>query len=129
MNCYLLVLLFVLWETEARVCRTSYDCPQRARCCRNSHGDTLPLQEGKSRDILIGFDSPLQSSGRCSSRLARKNEQCDPNNCECEQGLDCYRPMSGICCPLYRCYNATWVKQQREFWEKCFRNPRCRLPM
>ena len=30
----------------------------------------------------------LQSStGRCSSRLARKHEQCDPYNCECEQGM------------------------------------------
>ncbi|XP_078317363.1 uncharacterized protein LOC144620473 isoform X2 [Crassostrea virginica] len=69
MSYYLLALLFVTWETEALLCETSADCPQEAKCCRNSNGDTLPLQEG-----II------------------------------ERGLDCYRPMSGICCPLYRCY-------------------------
>lgn len=43
-------------------------------------------------------------------------------------GLECYRPISGVCCIPYQCYNATWVREDREYWDTCFRDPHCPLP-
>lgn len=43
-------------------------------------------------------------------------------------GLECYRPISGVCCIPYRCHNATWVREDREYWDTCFRDPHCPLP-
>ena len=51
---------------------------------KSSHDSYIVANLAK---FVSGIDGPLQSTGRCSSRLARKNEQCDPNNCDCEQGM------------------------------------------
>lgn len=42
-------------------------------------------------------------------------------------GYKCYRPMSGMCCPPMRCYNATWVEQQQHYWANCH-PPTCYYP-
>ncbi|VDI51985.1 Hypothetical predicted protein [Mytilus galloprovincialis] len=66
------------------------------------------------------------SSGICSSVLGQKGEECD-SSCGCESGYTCYRPMSGVCCPPMRCYDAAWVKQQQDHWANC-RPPTCFFP-
>lgn len=42
-------------------------------------------------------------------------------------GYKCYRPISGMCCPPMRCYNATWVEQQQHYWANCH-PPTCYYP-
>eukprot|EP00105_Crassostrea_gigas_P029850 XP_011451916.1 PREDICTED: uncharacterized protein LOC105345483 [Crassostrea gigas] len=116
----LLVLFLITWRVGAQTCRSPSDCPYTAKCCRNSRGDTLPPQEG----LFPSFET----TGECSSQLAYENEECDPNFCKCAPGLECYRRVSGACCPIHRCYNAIWVKQQREIWRNCFKDPNCHLP-
>ncbi|VDI80445.1 Hypothetical predicted protein, partial [Mytilus galloprovincialis] len=66
------------------------------------------------------------SSGTCSSVLGKKGDVCD-SSCGCEPGYKCYRPMSGMCCPPMRCYNATWVEQQQHYWANCH-PPTCYYP-
>ncbi|XP_052690055.1 uncharacterized protein LOC128168024 [Crassostrea angulata] len=116
----LLVLFLITWRTEAETCQSLSDCAQSAKCCKNSYGDVLPPREGSQE--------PLEITGQCSYRLGREYEQCYPKYCECSPGLECYRPISGVCCIPYQCYNATWVREDREYWDTCFRDPHCPLP-
>ncbi|XP_048761469.2 uncharacterized protein LOC125670386 [Ostrea edulis] len=122
---YFLVFLSVGLSVRAQSCHFSNDCPQTATCCRNKVGEPLLHSSGFGH-----FDGALLTdrSGQCSSRLSREHETCDSHVCPCGPGLECYTPMSGVCCPQAHCYNATWVQQQKEYWRNCMSNPGCALP-
>ncbi|XP_062586166.1 uncharacterized protein LOC134247794 [Saccostrea cucullata] len=120
-----LVLLCVVFSINAQSCHFGNDCPKTATCCRNMAGQPLLHSEGFGH---FGGGLIMDRSGQCTSQLSREHEACDSHYCKCEPGYECYTPMSGVCCPQARCYNATWVKQQREYWHNCMSNPNCALP-
>ncbi|XP_022318070.2 uncharacterized protein LOC111121203 [Crassostrea virginica] len=111
---------------SAQSCHFGSDCPQTATCCRNSQGE--PLFHSSGFGHFGGGDIITDRAGQCTTQLSREHEVCDSQYCHCEPGYECYRPMSGVCCPPHRCYNATWVQQQREYWQKCMSDPHCALP-
>ncbi|XP_064613590.1 uncharacterized protein LOC135477424 [Liolophura sinensis] len=106
-------------------CLHSLQCAQDT-CCRSSSGAVLSSdQEGH-----FGPFGPLvdnsQSGGSCTPGKAQQGENCD-SHCKCDTGLECYRPISGACCPPHRCYDAVWVQQQRDYWANCH-PPTCYFP-
>ncbi|XP_061166128.1 uncharacterized protein LOC133175049 [Saccostrea echinata] len=116
----ILVLFCLTLRMKAQACQSGSKCPQTAPCCRNSNGQPLPPSEG--------MDWIEPKTGLCSSSLASENEPCS-SSCTCAPGLECYRPRTWMCCPPFSCYNATWVKEITEFWDKCFEDPDCPLPL
>lgn len=102
-------------------CTNSADCTSSTPCCRDSNGHAIVQLEGG-----FHFGVPESQSGTCSSLLGQEGDMCD-SSCGCQSGYKCYRPMSGVCCPPSRCYNATWVAEQEHYWANC-RPPTCFFP-
>ncbi|XP_071125051.1 uncharacterized protein [Mytilus edulis] len=128
---YLIILsiLGIVWcsnyhlrSSNSTICTKSRDCTSTAPCCRDAYHNTLTDQENHFGSVL-GGSTP---SGICSSELGKKGEECD-SSCGCESGYTCYRPMSGVCCPPRRCYDAALVKQQQDHWANCH-PPTCFVP-
>ncbi|KAK3607984.1 hypothetical protein CHS0354_009919 [Potamilus streckersoni] len=108
-------------------CMSSYECGTGV-CCRDAAGHLVDGNLDPQGPFgHLAFGGQVSTSGTCSSKLGQKGDVCD-SNCGCDQGLECYRPMSGVCCPPMTCYDATYVKQQREYWHNCFSNPSCPIP-
>ncbi|KAK3102409.1 hypothetical protein FSP39_011189, partial [Pinctada imbricata] len=106
-------------------CQHSNDCSSPASCCRDNTGHALVDQQGGFGPFRPGLGS--QSSGTCSSDVGKEGDVCD-YACKCGAGLECYRPVSGVCCPPMKCYNATWVHHQKTYWSNCMSDPKCFLP-
>ncbi|XP_060579079.1 uncharacterized protein LOC132736042 [Ruditapes philippinarum] len=94
-------------------------------CCRSSDGTVITDQQ--TGGFGPHFLQPANQNGTCSTRPAQKGEVCD-SSCDCDTGLKCYRPMSGICCPPMKCYDEAYVKQQQAYWSNCLSNPGCAVP-
>ncbi|XP_052688162.1 uncharacterized protein LOC128166815 isoform X1 [Crassostrea angulata] len=118
------VLVAVVATAATQSCHFGSHCPSTATCCRNSLGEALVDSPGFGH---FGGISLTDRSGQCTSQLSREHQICD-SHCHCEPGYECYTPMSGVCCPPARCYNATWVQQQKDYWQKCMADPHCALP-
>ncbi|KAK3607982.1 hypothetical protein CHS0354_009918 [Potamilus streckersoni] len=102
-------------------CTTTLDCDP-GLCCRDASGQILTSDiEG-----LLPLPAVENTFGTCSRQLGREGEPCD---CGCRRGLECYRPLTGRCCAPMTCTNAAYVRKQREYWEKCFSDPTCPLPV
>nr|XP_022313298.1 uncharacterized protein LOC111118243 [Crassostrea virginica] len=82
---------------SAQSCHFGSDCPQTATCCRNSQGE--PLFHSSGFGHFGGGDIITDRAGQCTTQLSREHEVCDSQYCHCEPGYECYRPMSGVCCP------------------------------
>ncbi|KAH3715847.1 uncharacterized protein LOC127855596 [Dreissena polymorpha] len=103
-------------------CLNSHECGT-GMCCRSDDGQVVTDQHmGHFGPV---FDS--QVNGTCSTRKAQKGEVCD-DSCQCDNGLACYRPVSGVCCPPMTCYDEAYVKQQQAYWHRCFSDPNCPIP-
>merc|ERR1712243_481534 len=121
----LLVIATVVYSDAASLpgtCTNSYDC-STSMCCRDQNsGNVISDQQ------LGGFGHPFLQpgghhvNGTCSTRKAQKGELCD-SHCQCDTGLMCYRPMSGVCCPPRQCYDEAYVKQQQHYWSNCMKDP------
>ncbi|KAL3832197.1 hypothetical protein ACJMK2_023859 [Sinanodonta woodiana] len=111
--------------TERQVganCTNSYECGH-GLCCRDASGKILSGEVDGKLSLISGE----HQTGICSNQLGREGELCD---CGCRLGLECYRPMAGMCCVPMRCYDAAFVRKEREYWENCFRNMSiCHIPM
>ncbi|XP_052076991.1 uncharacterized protein LOC127714989 [Mytilus californianus] len=121
----ILSLIAIVWCTNYHIrksteCKKSYECSKAKPCCRDADGHALAGQQH------FGKHKSSSQSGRCSSLLGKERAICD-SACGCESGYKCYRPMSGVCCPPMRCYNATWVEQRQRYWANC-RPPTCFFP-
>ncbi|KAL3832198.1 hypothetical protein ACJMK2_023860 [Sinanodonta woodiana] len=100
-------------------CTTSIECGP-GLCCRDASGQIL------AGDIEGLVPQASNTIGTCSRQIGREGEPCD---CGCRRGLECYRPLTGMCCAPMRCTDAAYVRKQREYWEKCFSDPTCPLPV
>ncbi|XP_013401629.1 uncharacterized protein LOC106167388 [Lingula anatina] len=115
-------------DIPPKECRSSSECGRNS-CCRDESGAVVGrLDSGSFGDLLLGGGPGSAGYGLCSNELQQKGEVCDPSTCSCGEGLECYRPMSGVCCLPHRCYDAEWVAERREYWRNCFSNPKCHLP-
>ena len=47
-------------------------------------------------------------------------------------GMECYRPLTFLCCQKERCKDKQWVENRRKFeikfWKKCLSDPNCKIP-
>ncbi|XP_041361966.1 uncharacterized protein LOC121377934 [Gigantopelta aegis] len=113
--------------TAGTTCRSSYACGSN-HCCRDAGNHVISTAEGNGPGGIFGgpiLGSP--ASGTCVAGKAQKGEMCD-GTCQCDTGLSCYRPMSGICCPSSTCVDASYAQKQHEYWSNCMKNPHCYLP-
>ncbi|KAK7474774.1 hypothetical protein BaRGS_00034006 [Batillaria attramentaria] len=90
------------------------DCPAD-HCCRDPF----------SKDVLVadifGFVHDLGGArrGQCVAGQAKPGEQCD-FRCGCPAGYECYRPLTGVCCPPSTCITVDEANANREKW-RCAR--------
>lgn len=101
-------------------CSITSPCPAK-QCCRNAQGS---LTGGSGEAIEpIDFD---QGNGTCSFRPSGPNEVC-VDSCGCIRGYECYRTVTGFCCPPKTCWKKEDARRDREYWANC-RPPTCFFP-
>ncbi|ESO98077.1 hypothetical protein LOTGIDRAFT_239117 [Lottia gigantea] len=108
---------------QHRLCppgKTSYDCG-KGSCCRDERQRVISTQIGGFIHMLGG------QKGTCTVGKAQKGELCD-SACDCDTGLKCYRPMTGMCCLPSTCHDENYVKKQQAYWANCLKNPNCAFP-
>ncbi|XP_071108544.1 uncharacterized protein [Haliotis cracherodii] len=125
--CVVLVLLYhVEGAAPGTHCTSSHTC---GSCCRDSNDKVISTDQGNGPFGGFGGFGTLGGTrnGTCSTKKSVKGEICD-SSCQCDTGLACYRPMSGVCCPPSTCVDEAYAKHQHEYWSNCFANPNCAIP-
>ncbi|KAK6175483.1 hypothetical protein SNE40_013942 [Patella caerulea] len=109
------------YRKKAMSCSTSSECPVGSSC-RDANGYILYIREGPHGPIqFLGSNN----QGTCGVG-AQPSDICDRSS-ECPAGYECYREMSGYCCPPKRCVTQQYAAERREYWANC-RPPTCYYP-
>lgn len=104
-----------------RLCRSSFECG-RGQCCRDRSGNLIGDTDA------LGFLGEVVGLrvGRCTRQPSRPGEVCS-SGCGCTEGHECYRTITGACCPPTTCWTNEAAEADRKFWQNC-RPPNCFLP-
>ncbi|KAK6175056.1 hypothetical protein SNE40_013594 [Patella caerulea] len=102
-------------------CSSSVDCPTGSSC-RDENGHIIYIPENQFGPI---FDGPNEITGTCGEG-AGAGEVC-LSTPECPPGYECYREMSGACCPPKRCITNEEAQEKRDYWNNCH-PPTCFFP-
>ncbi|ESO95651.1 hypothetical protein LOTGIDRAFT_231884 [Lottia gigantea] len=109
----------VVTDSSNLPCTDSSQCPA-GYSCRDSNGNIKYNQE-----TAWGPIEPFGPPGNCGC-AAKPGEVCVGNN-DCPKGYECYRQMSGACCPPSHCVTTEYAEYWRTYWSNCF-PPHCYLP-
>ncbi|KAK6175484.1 hypothetical protein SNE40_013943 [Patella caerulea] len=100
-------------------CSSSHDCPAGSSC-RDTNGRIIYL-----RKTAFGYQKMFRGEGTCGAGPGPK-EVCEGSS-GCPIGYECYREMSGYCCPPSRCVTHQYAEERRAYWANC-RPPTCHFP-